>query len=209
MKKFIIPLIILIFSINHVTGKAPASKPMDSTHTFKNGKVFITGGYGVGAFSGAVTSIISAVPGYSVNTLGPIYGKCEFAVSDNVGLGFQVAYLKNNIMYQLQEPFNGKFIDARIDHITMSYLVRFNYHFSVKHPRFDPYFGLATGYRTAKYNISYSDPTYTGRTSFKGIIPIGFELTTGCRFMFTKSVGAYVELGLAKSVLQGGLTIRI
>ena len=39
-------------------------------------------------------------------------------------------------------------------------------------------------------------------------VPVTFELTMGLRYYFTENIGVYVETGITRSLLQGGITAR-
>lgn len=43
---------------------------------------------------------------------------------------------------------------------------------------------------------------------FKNPINFGMDLTFGTRVMFSDNIGAYAEVGIAKAVLQLGLTAK-
>jgi hypothetical protein len=71
--------------------------------------------------------------------------------------------------------------------------IRLNYYFICKN-RFNFYLGLGVGGQIplATYNF-----------------PVFAELVLGTRFMFTKKVGLYIEVGAAKAIAQGGLCIKL
>ena len=72
----------------------------------------------------------------------------------------------------------------------------------------DPYWGIGAGYKTGKWTFDSNDPDF-GKTAFKTPIPFGFETTVGLRYYFTDMIGFYAELGIAKSVIQGGIAIKL
>ena len=76
--------------------------------------------------------------------------------------------------------------------------------------KFDPYLGLGVGYRNSSYKYSSTDPNWDESTftGFKNPFNFGGDLTFGTRYFFTDNIGAYVELGIAKSILQLGLTAK-
>ena len=45
--------------------------------------------------------------------------------------------------------------------------------------------------------------------SIKSVIPLAFETTFGARYLVTKNLGVYAEFGLAKAMLQFGLTAKL
>jgi opacity protein-like surface antigen len=148
------------------------------------GKALTKGFIGIGSTTQATTS------------LGPLYAKYEYAVNTNWGLGIDAMYSDYKITYK---DYNDDTYFLKSN--TLSLLVRANYHFDSA-SKFDPYIGFGLGYRTRTYEEN--DPGLTiGDSEF----PLGLNLTLGTRYYFTPNFGVYTEIGLAKSLLQGGLSL--
>ena len=47
-----------------------------------------------------------------------------------------------------------------------------------------------------------------GNNQLYNVIPLGFESTIGLRYLFTDNIGAYMELGWSKSLMQFGVVGR-
>src|SRR5688500_20331901 len=108
-------------------------------------------------------------PGYKVSLIGPIFLKGEYGISDNVGLGLNIAFFRPKATYTSTDFFTGAPYVASVDLTTISALARVNYHFG-ENDKFDPYMGFGIGYRYGKWTIT--DQSYSGSLpSF----PIGFR----------------------------------
>lgn len=203
MKKVLLVVLLAAF------GFGSANKA--NAQAFEQGKSYIQVGYGFGNFIQAVFSTYESYDAYKFSTMGPMFGKYEYAISDKVGIGLNVAYASANVDYRtsyFDQNFDLTDLDATIKWSTISVLGRLNLHFG-DHDRIDPYWGVGIGYRTASWKWEYSDPNYTGNESFDSVMPFGFETTFGTRFLFTDNIGAYAEIGLAKAVFQAGLVIKL
>ncbi len=189
-----------------------------NAQAFDEGKSYVSAGYGIGSYFASLYNSIknsTGVTGYKVTSLGPIYGKYEYAVSEHIGLGINFAYLGNKISYEKTEDDGNGNVDTykwKLDRTTVSFLARMNIHFG-DHEKFDPYWGFGVGYRTANWKSSYevvstnSANTVAPTTvTLGGTFPLGFETTAGVRYFIIPSLAVYAEAGLAKSYLQLGLT---
>lgn len=149
---------------------------------------------------------------------GPLFFKYENLVDKRIGFGFNVAYMKNNINYNdINQNSMGQdyTYNADLSCVTFSVIARFNYHF-MDHDKIDPYIGLGIGYRNVKW--AYSDNDQFGNTNSNEAnialstlpsSPFGGEMTFGMRFLPHPNIGLYVEAGIAKGVIQGGLSFQI
>ncbi|HTF80583.1 MAG TPA: outer membrane beta-barrel protein, partial [Cytophagales bacterium] len=197
-----------------------------SAQAFEEGKSYVSGSYGIGSFFGiffssakkAIEESGGNVSGIKVKTLGPLSLKYEYGVSEHIGLGINVNYLTNGISYDDTQT-DGTYTTTehyKLTRNTISVLARMNIHFG-DHEKLDPYWGFGLGYRQAtwkqEYSITSNDPTVGNNTqadplpSFNAF-PFGFETTFGMRYLFTPSVGAFAEVGFAKSFAQFGLTAK-
>ena len=197
-----------------------SSQTKVQAQAFEKDKNYFSFSYGFGAFYTAFFSSVeesikqSAGSDISISTssLGPLSFKYERAVSDKVGLGLSVNYLSNTIKYTEQNVGNSGTATGNynLNRTTLSILARMNLHFG-DNDKFDPYWGLGIGYRTVnwKQTVSYSDgstPTDENDLPTFTVIPFGFETVFGARYFLGPNFALFGELGLAKSVLQLGVT---
>jgi outer membrane protein W len=200
MKKTI--LLVAIFSF----GIFPNSKAQG----FEQGKTFVSLGTGGPYFPGLVAdAFLVGSNNISHTVLYPLYLKGEMALSENMGIGLSLAYAgvdaEGSHQNSTSSSISVNYID-KASYKTASALLRFNYHF-VKNNKLDPYMGLGFGYRWGHWNLSSTDPSYTFSNT-KTYFPFGADLTVGCRFMFSDMIGAYAEIGVAKSPFQFGINFR-
>ena len=152
---------------------------------------------------------------------GPIHFRAEYALSDKIGVGISLnyntyggtwhdAYANNNGWgYVSTGTYNFK---KQIYSLTG--LVRFNYHVFTTE-KLDPYFSFGAGFKTIWKNYSSNAPDYVNEyynelhSSDYGIsnLPASFEAVAGMRYYFTKKFAIYSELGMAKSLIQAGVSI--
>ena len=180
--------------------------------SFEQGNILVSAGYGFANFSKALFKAGEGAPGYEFKSFGPVFVKGEYAASDNVGIGINFAYLGMNakLNYEgIDSMGNTATYQAEIGHNGYSILGRVNFHFA-NGDMIDPYFGLGVGYRGGNWSFSDTDPDgdYSGIAA-AGVFPFGFETTLGLRFYVIDMLGIYSEVGLAKGLVQVGLTYKI
>jgi len=96
---------------------------------------------------------------------------------------------------------------------TRSYNVRYNYIFNPD-GAVVTYLGLGFGIRGNSLSAKANDPSFGQLINLPGFNVIsyptlGFETTLGFQSNITENLGWYAEIGLAKSVFQGGVFIRL
>jgi len=183
-----------------------------TAQAFSEGSSFLNAGYGIGNFTQAAFKVGEQNDyQYKYNGVGPFFLKYEYAIDDKMGVGLNVAYAQAQATYKYTNTYitdGSKLLQETLDWTSYSVLLRFNLHFG-DHDKIDPYWGIGAGYRDATWNGYNNDPQDNyNNGQFNNPINIGFETTFGCRFLFTEAVGAYVEVGIAKAVLQFGLTAK-
>lgn len=171
---------------------------------FPKGSTSLSFGYGVGTFLGALNRNFDVNSDVSYSNMGPVYFKFEHAMDDHVGLGLNVAYATNEWNYRYE--YDSTSYKGRTTRSTYSVLARFNYHIG-SDEKFDPYVGFGLGYRDAKWTVEDDGPEDSGVT-LKSLMPFGMEITFGFRYFFAPNFGLYAEVGAAKSVAQGGISVK-
>ncbi len=153
---------------------------------------------------------------YKVTGIGPLHFKAEYALSEIVSLGLSINYVNAKAQwtdyynyYSGQYYQNGYTTGKTFN--SLSVLGRMNLHFATS-KILDPYFGFGIGYRNANTDYFSDDPTFDDEayySSTSAIIPIGFEMSMGLRVYVSPNIGFFTEVGLTKSLIQGGLAIKI
>ena len=176
---------------------------MSFAQVFSKGSMNVCVGYGYNAFSHYITDSWSDNTGFSSSNLGQIHLKYEYMVSDKVGIGLSLNYMSYKVGYNTD--MNGTY-KASIQYSSISSLFRTNVYY-VNTDKIGIYTGIGLGYRTAVFKEKYEDPNFQGESKTPNLFPFGMEITTGIKGMFTPNIGAYAEVGFAKSVIQAGICI--
>lgn len=176
---------------------------------FEEGNIIVSAGYGFPNLVGTLFSVYETYAGYNISSFGPLYFKGEYAVTDNIGVGLALGFSSTTIEYN-RESFDAQgdavtYVDG-YTYASSNYLVRVNYHFGDS-DKFDPYCGVGMGYRSSKSEFTSTEPGYVS-TDLDFPFPFGFETTFGTRYYFTDNIGAYAEVGFAKSIFQIGISAK-
>lgn len=175
---------------------------------FAQGKLVISAGYGWPNLGKAVVTALIGEGATNIKAtgLGPLHFRAEYGLSDGVGMGVSVNYISFGVKYTDYDVATGtKPYDYAISRSSLSILARINFHFGTTE-QLDPYFGIGAGYKQVTWKFTSTDPNYV-EESIPGFSPFGFETTIGLRYYFTDGFGIYTEMGIAKSIVQGGLVV--
>jgi hypothetical protein len=192
---------------------------------FTKGNTYISGGYGLinANFIMARTLEKSLLKGWddvNFSKVPNIYVKGEYAVSNHVGVGVNVA-TGGLIAHVAIDSVNNQNVRIAGDltYRSWSALARINYH-ALNSGKWDLYLGLGVGIRMNTVKVTSNDPI-TDRWNFPvnlGIIErripntisfpsIGADLTMGLAYHLSPSVALYSEVGMAKSAMQAGFRV--
>jgi len=166
-----------------------------SQTTFSKGNNYASISYGLGTIGMNFTSIYSSLPNYKSSTLGPIGGYYERAVTDNIGVGASVNYVRSSASYDM-----GSAIDITTTQLAIS--VRGAYHFKLSNKKLDPYAGVGLAYRNFGYKSTAANMNLTLGT------PAGIQIFAGSRYFFTNNIAAFAEVGYGVSFLNIGATYK-
>ncbi len=170
----------------------------DRDGAFKEGDNIVSIGYGFPNLNKSLFKAFDTYTEFKVTGIGPLHLKAEHAITDNFGIGLSINGVSSTMSYK-DASYSYKYAWTSV-----KFNARFNYHF-VSSETFDPYIGIGAGYGFASGKWS---GTGTSNTTIKNPLAIGFEGTAGCRYYFSPNIGAYAEIGLAKSVMQAGLCFK-
>ncbi len=173
-----------------------------NAQSFEKGKTIITGGYGFGNLTKAVLKAYQDEAGYKANSLGPIFAKVEYGVSDKVGIGINVAHIGIGASYQSTDG-EGNTTTEKFKWKNTSVLARLNLHFA-KSEKLDAYWGAGLGYRFGSWK--WESESQDMSQDIPVVNPFGFETTIGVRYYFIPNLGVYAEAGIAKAPIQFGLS---
>lgn len=194
---------------------------------FVSGKMYFSGGIGAvnlnyTLVNGLKKSIAPNWKSITVDKRNTWFVKAEYALTPHFGIGANVAFsgLDMNVSMDSVTSLNVP-ITGALKYRTWSALARINYHIIAEN-NFDLYVGAGIGFRANNFSVSANDPS-TDRWNFPinlGFITrripnsiqiptIGSDFTVGLRYHVLPPIAFYAEFGVAKSFLQGGITIRI
>ena len=175
---------------------------------FKVGDNIFAFGYGFGTFAQALAATYDEYYDYDFTVTGPLFARYEYAITDHMGVGINFAYAEWVYKYQYDSYNSSNSIVIGKDYYTTySILGRFNLHFG-NSEKFDPFWGVATGYRKGTLKKDNNNHYNNGSDDFVIPFPLGLETTIGARYYFSKNVGIYIETGLAKAIFQTGISIK-
>ena len=101
-----------------------------SQKTFSEGNNYVSLSYGLGAIGANWTNVYSSLSNYKASTIGPLGAYFEHGVTDNIGLGISVNYLRNSASYDMSSTP----VDMTISQLAIA--IRAAYHFKVSNRKF-------------------------------------------------------------------------
>ena len=178
---------------------------------YPQGSVNFSAGYGVVSYGNLVLKAVETtldLKNVTTNLTGPIYLKGEYAVADNFTLGLNINYSKTSASFTLDSVnVVGKY-KGTLGLRSTSALLRANYTIPFAEDRAGFMLGGGIGYRGFRASYSDNKPETPVDGGISLPVPVTFELTMGLRYYFTENIGVYVETGITRSLLQGGITAR-
>ncbi|MCX6273371.1 MAG: hypothetical protein NTU44_19555 [Bacteroidetes bacterium] len=179
--------------------------------SFDQGNIVISAGYGFPNLTKSVYKAYSSYLDYKVTGTGPIHVKVEYGITESFGIGLSVNNVSTKVSWQdegYDTAFNPVKYESGFKFHAIAFNVRGNYHF-IREDNLDLYAGLGLGYNSSKSEYYTNDPYSLGNLTISALIPLGLEFSVGIRYYFTDNIGVYMEVGAAKSIIQGGLAIKI
>ena len=139
----------------------------------------------------AQDSQAKAMPGINVNYMDYSLSYLGVAFDPNIGsVPNEITIKSKNMAINLRSNFY--FIDPK-----------------KRKTKSEAYVGFGIGYKLGgQPKVSSQYPEYTPSIQFAEIYNFGFEVTVGYRYNFSKHWAFYTELGIAKSILQIGVTAK-
>ena len=185
--------------------KSLAPSSIQNINTIEKGNIVFSAGLGFPNISKVFFSIYSSYLGYSISGQGPIHAKIEYFLADNLGLGLAVNYVSTSGSWIISDGTDE--YHESMDFTSTAFNIRFNWHF-YQDNGFDIYLGGGLGYKKSNYKFQTEHPLGKYNGNIDGS-PLGFELTIGGRYFINDYIGVYTELGIAKSIFQGGIVLKL
>ncbi len=206
MRKLLFTILTIAFAVSvnaEGLNGLPSPKKTAGGSDFDQGNIIFSFGYGAPNFPKNLTYFTSAAYNViSTKSLGPIHAKFEYAMSNRFGVGISINYVSAGLKTNYDSL--GSTYEAGFDYSSLAFNIRFNWHFYTENS-LDLYTGGGLGYRAQ--NLTVYDANNS--TKVPVLLPLGLEFSVGARYFFTDFLGAYVEIGATKSIIQGGLVVRL
>lgn len=190
---------------------AAVSLNAQSDITYKN---TISIGAGFPNLPVAFFNIYESKKNFNVDGKGPYHLKYENRLNSFLSLGLNINNMSYHVSYveDVLDTVNGIVLPNNIDikSNNTAFNARVNLHFinPEKNKDLDIYLGMGLGLRFGKLNVSSQYSEFTPSIKLPNLSKIGFETTIGLRYFLTDNIGLYTEFGPAKSLVQGGLSVR-
>jgi opacity protein-like surface antigen len=183
-----------------------ASTQLSTAQCLPQGSMNVALGYGFGNFTKSLFKTYETIGGYKAKSLGPLHAKFEYMASEKFGIGLSVNYFNLDGSYDITyQNTSGATVNGRegLKYSTLSFLARGNYYW-FNEDKVAVYSGIGLGYRLGDWSY-YSDAPMNTNTHSLGNFPFGMEVVGGVKALITPNIGAYAEVGMAKSIAQVGL----
>lgn len=182
-------------------------RAQDENYSFNKGDWFVSAGFGFPNQNALLLKAVRQELDFDYKASGPFHFKAEYALLDNLGIGLSFNRVAFEASWRVNNPDLAKAFDYRLNYASNSLIVRLNGHYPAA-PGLDVYGGFGIGIKTGRPRLVSDDPAKKS-WSFPFTFPIGAEATVGARIRVADPLYIYVESGLAKSFVQGGLSLRI
>jgi hypothetical protein len=183
------------------------AQAQDDEYSFNKGDFFLSFGAGFPNQNGLLLKAVSKEVDFEYSASGPFHFKAEYAILDNLGVGISFNRVAFEASWKVNNPDLAKAFDYRLTYASNSLIIRLNGHYPAA-PGLDIYGGFGVGLKTGRPKLVSDDPAKKSWT-FPFTFPLGAEATAGARIRLADPLYIYVEAGLAKSFVQGGLSLRI
>ncbi|MES2617918.1 MAG: hypothetical protein V4613_08565 [Bacteroidota bacterium] len=200
MKKYLTIGLLFVIALSHVNAQDGDTKHM------------ISAGFGAPNIPKTFFNFLSKYDNFKSKGTGPFHLKYEYKPTWVFGIGANLNYMKYQVSFvnEVLDTVKGVQVpnNVSIDCWNAALNIRANIHFIKPddEQKSDVYFGMGLGYRFGKFRVSSDYEDQTPSFKLPSLFKMGFETTLGYRYLFTKNLGAYVELGAAKSIIQFGIT---
>ena len=224
MKFKILSIALASLYVGKLSGQEFARAEVDYS-AFTKGKTFVSGGYGLinTNFIMARTLEKSLLNGWdevNFSKVPNVYIKGEYALSNHVGVGLNIA-TGGLIAHVFLDSLNNQNVRIAGDltYKSWSALARINYH-ALNHNQWDLYIGFGVGVRMNTVRVNSNDPL-SDRWNFPvnlgfvekripnslSLPSLGADMTMGLAYSINPTISVYTEMGIAKSALQAGLRV--
>ncbi len=213
-KTFLFTALLSLFVVNGVFAEGPKKPAGDGGDAMEQGKFAIDLYYGfpnlwTAVLKNAYENSGSTQTNFSIKGFGPVGGRFEYMVSDNVGLGAEVNYSTTSVEYTdvVTSGAHPGIYDYRFAYNRLRIMGAFGLHFG-QSENFDAFWAVRAGYAGRTYTQTTTDPDYSA-INVKGLSPLAFRTAIGVRYFFTDNIGLNAEIGIGGGPLMtAGLSFK-
>lgn len=155
---------------------------------------------------GAYVADVSTA-GVDFNSIGPTGIRSEFMLTDKFGVGIDAFYSSTVLNYKRYSDVDSIYYNDKASYTRFQSLFMMNLHYGGG-DKLDVYSSLAVGYASRKLKYETNDPNYHGKESVGINFPVGFRISTGMRYMFTRFIGVNAAIGIGGPLLSFGVTAK-
>jgi len=197
-------ILVLLLALTYMKANA---KTNDST-AYNAGKIILSVGYGFPSIEKSLYGQhvdLGIDMSFSKSGYGPFHFRGEYGLTNKIGIGISINYDTYSGMLK-ESGFNTNTITS------LTGLMRFNYHFATT-KKLDPYFAVGAGFRSTTNTFTSTNPQNSFADDYNNWVgdytpyPFAFEAVAGMRYYFTPHIGIYSEIGIAKSIIQFGVSV--
>ena len=176
---------------------------------YPKGGVNFSVGYGAVSYEYLLLKVFTTdVKNLKTNINGPVFVKGEWALADNFTVGLNINYSNISGTFSLDSATVANKYSGTLGLKSTSFIARANYTIPFAEDRAGFMIGGGLGYRGLTANYTDNSPLTPATGGVSIPLPLTIELTLGFRYYFTENIGLYVESGITRSLIQGGVTVR-
>lgn len=184
----------------------------------EQGSVIIDGFYG---WPNLTTGILQSfyadgtfTENVKVGSIGPLGGRFEYLLSDNLGIGVDFIYAMSSVSWTEDiEEYNwdnDTYYTTTYNYEVSNQRIRIvpnlKYHFS-QSDNVDFYGVFGIGYKSSTLNFTSDDLDWNHSVGIS-LSPVAFRMAVGTRFFFTPNIGMNMELGIGSALATGGISVK-
>lgn len=188
-------------------------QPSAKAQAVEQGDIIIEGFYGWPNFA---TFLLRTAYGLSgdnsveVSSTGPLGGRAEYMITDNIGIGVEAYYGASGITWEgfgVSQSGSDTMYMYDVDYNRFTANLRAAYHFDLGES-FDAYVAGGFGYRYTRTSFDTDDPQFV-EESVGGIFPFSVRGAVGGRYYIANTIGLGLEFALGGPLVSGGVSIKL
>ncbi|MBU3675949.1 MAG: hypothetical protein FGM54_02040 [Chitinophagaceae bacterium] len=216
MNRITLVVLMMVLSLSQAKAQffsAPGWDYYWDTKAYEKGQIHLSVGYGQPRLENGLFKYQQDSTDFRVVGIGPFYSRLEYGLTRKLSVAVSAGWIRYKSEWKQQRPDPLYGFDLPFRYGTEANDIfanlRLNYHLFVSKD-WDVYIGGGLGYNTFnnKDFTSYGPDSTTFKSQFKIPYPVSYEMTFGARYFFLTRTAIYLEVGMGKSVVQGGFVFK-